>query len=87
MTIQLAKAILLRCLWLNFLFLLAWSLATFAAHDIVYGLSTSFFRVFPETFDTVNFACIAVYKIGVLFFNIVPFIALSLVERSRARGA
>ena len=84
MTIQFAKAALLWCIGINFALLLLWSLATFAAHDAIYGLSTHFFHVSAETFDAVNFAGVAAYKLGVLFFNVVPFIALVLVTRSRA---
>ncbi|MGH8400681.1 MAG: DUF6868 family protein, partial [Gammaproteobacteria bacterium] len=71
---------------INFVLLLLWSLATFAAHDAIYSLSAHFFPVSVETFDAINFAGIVAYKIGVLFFNVVPFIALVIVTRSRARG-
>jgi hypothetical protein len=87
MTIQSAKAALLWCIGINFVLLLAWSFATFAAHDAIYNLSAHFFRVSVETFDAVNFAGIVAYKLGVLFFNVVPFVALVLVTRSRAPGA
>ncbi|MEO8215574.1 MAG: DUF6868 family protein [Acidobacteriota bacterium] len=87
MTIQLAKAALLWSIGINLAFLLVWSIATFAAHDAIYGLSMHFFNVPAETFDAVNFACIVAYKIAVLFFNVVPFMALVLVTRSQAPRA
>ena len=84
MTIQTAKAFLLRCIGINFLLLLVWSLASFAAHDVVYGISAYFFRVSAGQFDAINFAGIVAYKMSVLFFNVIPYIALVLVARSRA---
>lgn len=87
MTVQLAKRTLLWCIGINFAFLLLWSAAILVAHDVVYDLSARFFRVSGETFDTVNFAAIAAYKIGVLFFNVVPFFALALATKSRSSGA
>lgn len=87
MTIQLAKAVLLWCIGINFVFLLLWSLATFAAHDVIYDLSAHFFRVPVEMFDAINFACIAAYKVAVLFFNVVPYISLALVTRPQAPRA
>ena len=32
-----------------------------------------------EQFDTVNFAGIVLYKVGILLFNLVPYIALRIV--------
>jgi hypothetical protein len=32
-----------------------------------------------EQFDAVNFAGIALYKVGILLFNLVPWIALRIV--------
>ena len=87
MTIQLAKAALLRCIGINLMFLLIWSMAILGAHDAIYGLSSYFFRVPVETFDAVNFACIAAYKIAVLFFNVVPWASLVLATRSQSPHA
>ena len=36
------------------------------------------FRLSNEQFDTVHYAGMAVYKIGVLLFNLVPFLVVSI---------
>lgn len=87
MTIQSAKSTLLWCIVINFAILLLWSFATFAAHDAIYGLSTHFFVVSAQTFNAVNFAGVVAYKLSVLFFNVVPYIALVIVTRFRLSGA
>jgi hypothetical protein len=32
-----------------------------------------------RAFDAINFACIAIYKLGILLFNLVPYVALWIV--------
>ncbi len=86
MSIQFAKAVLLWCFGINYVVLLAWCVATFAAHDAIYSLSAYFFPVSVETFDAVNFAGLVAYKLSVVFFNLAPLIALVIVTRSRGAG-
>jgi len=48
------------------------------ARDAFYRINTRLFRVSAQTFDTVNYGGIAAYKCCIIFFNIVPWVALSL---------
>jgi hypothetical protein len=50
------------------------------AHDRVYRMHTRWFRLSPEMFDALNYAGVAVYKIGILLFFVVPLIALHLAR-------
>ncbi len=43
-------------------------------------MHTRWFRLSVETFDAIHYAGLAVYKIGIILLNLVPFIALCLVS-------
>jgi hypothetical protein len=72
------KAALLWCIGLNYGVLLLWSVAFIFAHDWMYRLHTRWFKLSVETFDALHYAGLAIYKIGILLFNVVPWIALYL---------
>ena len=80
MSIEMARSILLWCTIINYGFLLIWFLLYTSAHGWLYRLSGRWFRLTAEQFDTVNFAGILLYKLGILLLNMVPFIALYIVE-------
>ncbi len=46
----------------------------------MYRMHTRWFRLSVETFDAIHYAGLAVYKIGIILLNLVPFIALCLVS-------
>jgi len=68
---------LLRCAAINYAILLTWFGVFVFAHDWVYRMHTRWFRITPESFDAVNYGGVAVYKIGIILFCIVPAIALA----------
>jgi hypothetical protein len=74
------KHVLLWCVGLNYLVLLAWSGVFILAHDWMFRLHSRWFRLSIETFDAIQYAGIAVYKIGIILFNLVPLIALCLAS-------
>jgi hypothetical protein len=43
-------------------------------------MHTRWFKLSVETFDAMHYAGLAVYKIGIILLNLVPFIALCLVS-------
>ena len=55
------------------------------AHDWIYRLHSQWFPMPIEQFNAIHYAGIAVYKIGVLLFTVVPYVALVLVSRSGRR--
>lgn len=78
MTMTAIKDLLLWCMAINYGFLLIW-FGTFAyAHDWMYRLHTRWFRLSVETFDAINYAGIATYKIGIMLLNLAPLAALWL---------
>ena len=63
---------------INYGILLVWFCAVVFLHDWMRHLHGRWFRLSNEQFDTVHYAGMAVYKIGVLLFNLVPFLVVSI---------
>lgn len=42
-------------------------------------LHTKWFRPSPEKFDAIHYSLMGVFKIGVIVFNLVPYLALRIV--------
>jgi len=79
MTVLQFKCLLLCCLAINYGILIVWFGVFFLAHDWLFRLHGRWFKLSVERFDALTYAGMAVYKIGVLLFNLVPWIALKLV--------
>ena len=79
MSIETAKNVLLWCLVVNYGVLLCWFLAFRFGHAWMFRLHGRWFRLSEEHFDAVHYAGMAVYKIGVLLFNLAPYAALIIV--------
>jgi hypothetical protein len=78
------KELLLWCVGINYGILLVWFGVFFLAHDWLFRMHTRWFKVSVETFDALNYAGMATYKIGVVLLNLVPWIALSVVSKWNA---
>jgi hypothetical protein len=76
MAINDIKNVLLWCLGVNYAVLIIWFCAFVFAHNWMYGLHSRWFKLSVEIFDAIHYAGLAVYKIGILLFNLVPLIAL-----------
>jgi hypothetical protein len=79
MNFESAQSFLLWCLVINYGILLLWFLAFWLGHDWMFRLHSRWFRLSNERFDGIHYACMAVYKVGILFFNLVPYIALRMM--------
>jgi hypothetical protein len=82
MDLSTLRDVLVWSLVLNYGILLVWFVMFSLAHDTVYRLHTRWFRLSRETFDALNYGGMAVYKIGVLLFNVAPLLALLIIGRS-----
>lgn len=80
MNIEMLRGFLLWCAIINYGILLIWFLLFAKAHDFVYNLHGKWFRLSKERFDALNYGGMAIYKIGVLLFNVVPSIALLIIS-------
>ena len=81
MDVSSVRDLLLWCLVINYVILLWWFGAFDFAHGWMYRLHSRWFRISEEHFDAIHYAAMAVYKIGILLFNLAPFVALLLLSR------
>ena len=71
----------LWCAILNYLILIVWFVAFSLGHDWMFSLHGRWFRLTTTQFDALHYGGMAVYKVGILLLNLVPFVALSIVAR------
>ena len=64
---------------INLGLLLWWVLFFMFAHDWTYRFHSRWFKLSVEKFDSIHYASIAFFKISILLFNIVPYLAIRLV--------
>jgi len=78
MNVELTRNFLVWCTVINYGILLAWFLAFVNAHESMKRLHGRWFRLSDEQFDAIHYAGMAIYKIGILLFNLVPLVVLSV---------
>jgi Family of unknown function (DUF6868) len=79
MTLEAVRSVLLWCTIIDYAIVTVWFLAFVAAHDWLMRLHGRWFHLTHEQFDALNYAGMAVMKIGIMLFNLVPLIALYIV--------
>jgi hypothetical protein len=79
MDIAALRHALLWCTVINYGLFLVWIVAFIAAHDFFFALHGRWFHLSREQFDALHYACISIYKVGILLFNLVPLIVLYIV--------
>jgi hypothetical protein len=78
MSAEMVRKALLWCAVINYGILLIWFLFFLLAHDSMYLLHRRWFRISIEQFDTLHYAGMSVFKIGIILLNLVPYIALHI---------
>lgn len=73
------REFLLWCTMINVGLLLLWWLMFVFAHDWILSFHGRWFRLSVERFDGIHYAGMAMFKILILVFNLVPCIALVIV--------
>jgi hypothetical protein len=79
MSIETLRNALLWCAVINYGVLLVWFLFFILAHDWMHRLHGRWFHLSVEQFDTAHYMGMALFKLGIILFNLVPFIALHIV--------
>lgn len=79
MNLEIARDALLWCAVINYGVLLLWFLFFRFAHDWMYRFHSRWFRIPAEQFDAIHYTAMAIYKIGILLLNLVPYVALQIV--------
>ena len=80
MSTSVARQFLLWCTVIDYGVLLVWFLAFALAHDWMHRLHGRWFRLSREQFDALHYAGMSIFKIGILLFNLVPLVVLSLIS-------
>jgi hypothetical protein len=80
MNVEVAQSFFMWCAIINYSILILWCILFVFAHAWMERLNDAVLRRKIEHFDTIQYSGIALYKIGIILFNIVPWIALTLVH-------
>jgi len=79
MNIEFLREALCWSLAINYLILLIWFFVFSNAKRWMKSLHGRWFKLNDPTFDAIHYTAMAVYKILILVFNLVPLIVLSII--------
>jgi hypothetical protein len=79
MTLETVRAVLAWCTVINLILFIWWFLFFALAHDWMYRLHGRWFKMSVEKFDTLHYAGMALFKMAILLFNLVPYLAMRIV--------
>ena len=79
MTAEQIREFLGWCSVINIAILLYWWIVFTFARDFVYSLHGRWFKLTGETFDTIHYAGMTFFKLIVIVFNIIPYIAFRII--------
>ena len=79
MTIEITRNFLLWCTVINYGVLLLWFLVFVFAHDLIHRIHGKWFRLSRDQFDALHYAGMSIFKIGIILFNLVPLVVLSIL--------
>lgn len=68
---------------INYIILLIWFIAFISAHDWMRDLHGRWFRLSPDQFDFAHYMGMSIFKIGVMLFNLAPYLALRIVDKRK----
>lgn len=74
------QTLLIWSLAINYSILLLWFSIFLLAKNWLKNLHGRWFTLQDNTFDTIHYCCMAIFKLGIILFNLTPLIALSLVQ-------
>ena len=67
------------CLAINMGFLMQWFLGIVFARDFVFRIHSRWFKIAEERFDEIHYTMMGHFKLAVIVFNLVPYLALRIV--------
>jgi hypothetical protein len=79
MSIEVTRTFLLWCTAINYGILLLWFLVFVFAHDWILRIHGRWFRLSTDQFDTLHYAGMTVFKVGIILFNLVPVLVLYII--------
>jgi hypothetical protein len=79
MDLAFVRSIFLWSTVVHYGILLVWFLMFVLAHDWLQRFHGKWFRLSNEQFDALHYAGMAMYKIGILLFALVPFVVVTIL--------
>lgn len=79
MSVEIITAVLGWCTLINFALLAWWLLFVVFAHDWTYRVNARWFKLSEEKFDSIHYTLMGSFKMLVIVFNLVPYLALRIV--------
>ena len=79
MTLEIIRDMLGWCIVMNWIALAWWLIFFIMAHDWMYRIHGKWFNIPVEKFDAIHYSGMAIFKIAILVFNLVPYLALRIV--------
>ena len=83
MSIDALREYLGWCIVINYGVLIVWFVLFAGARDWVHRLHEHWFRLTREQFDTVRYAGMGLFKLGIFRFDLAPYVALLVVRQAR----
>ena len=78
MNLELTRTFLMWCTILDYGVLILWCLLYKLGRDWHYRLTSKWFPITIEDYDRINFKGVALFKMAILLFNLIPYIALRI---------
>ena len=72
--------ILIRCFLGGLVLLLVWFVSFVSAGDWMYSVHSRWFQIPRQVFDTIHYTGMAITKILLLLFALLPYIAIKLMS-------
>jgi hypothetical protein len=80
MGIEMMKDFLLWVIAIAYAILFIWFLVFMLAKDLIRRFHGRWFRLSGESFDIIHYSGMAIFKIGIILFALVPYISLCLIK-------
>ena len=79
MTLEIIRSVFGWCTIMNGAVMAVWALSFMCAHERIHRMHGKFFSLSKENFDAMHYAGIGIFKMVVIVFNLVPYLALRIV--------
>ena len=81
MDIQTLKEFFKWCTILNVALFILSAIIIIVASDFIYSWHGQLFHMPREAFDVILYSFLGLYKIVILVFNLIPYVALRIIEK------
>jgi hypothetical protein len=79
MTLEEIRAMVGWCTLINWAILFFWWIMIASARSFVYGVHGKWFDIPHDRLDRIHYQAMALFKIGIILFNLTPYVALRIV--------